>query len=345
MFKLRPAQTACMALVGVALFWGIAETSAKDSEEDLRALWRDPTDITSRDLMYGQGGKAHAPAGTLVFVEEDPDGNSPKFVVKDSQGVKWKVKLGAEVRPETAATRLIWAAGFMTDEDYVVPTMPIQNLPKLKRGSEFQVEGGIKDARFERMERKKLGLWKWSSNPFKGTREFDGLRVMMAIINNVDMKDSQNSIYEMTDGRQYVVSDLGATFGGTGSHWPAVTPKGDAEIYNSSDFITKITNKEVDFAAPAWPKMAGVVPVIPLPYTLLTQPVRLFGRTAAPNITSQMWIGRDIPRDHVRWVGGILKQLSHQQIQDAFRAAYYPAADVESFTKAVEKRIADLNQL
>jgi hypothetical protein len=56
-------------------------------------------------------------------------------------------------------------------------------------------------------------------------------------------------------------------------------------------------------------------------------------------------IGRNIPREDARWIGGILGQLSASQIGDAFRAAGYSDAQVEGFTKVVEKRIADLNAL
>ena len=71
-------------------------------------LWRDPADITSRDLFYGPGGKQHEPRGPFTFVKEDLDGSNPKFVVRDPDGVKWKVKLGMEARPETAASRIAW---------------------------------------------------------------------------------------------------------------------------------------------------------------------------------------------------------------------------------------------
>src|SRR3954447_24880071 len=73
-------------------------------------LWRYPNDIATRDLIYGPGGKARAPReGLFTFVEEDSGGTNPKFDVTDSAGVKWKAKLGAEARPETVATRFVWA--------------------------------------------------------------------------------------------------------------------------------------------------------------------------------------------------------------------------------------------
>jgi hypothetical protein len=62
-------------------------------------------------LFYGSGGKDLEPRGPFTFVKEDLDGSNPKFVATAENGVKWKVKLGAEARPETAASRLVWAVG------------------------------------------------------------------------------------------------------------------------------------------------------------------------------------------------------------------------------------------
>ena len=53
------------------------------------------------------------------------------------------------------------------------------------------------------------------------------------------------------------------------------------------------------------------------------------------------WIGRNIPIDDAKWVGGLLAQLKPAQIQDAFRAAGYSDKDVMSYSEVVEKRIAE----
>ena len=55
-------------------------------------------------------------------------------------------------------------------------------------------------------------------NSFVGTRELDGLRVLMALMNNWDLKTSNNAIYE-AGAELYLVSDLGGTFGRTGSNF------------------------------------------------------------------------------------------------------------------------------
>jgi hypothetical protein len=93
-----------------------AQKTNKGNEKENAAnlpllIWRDPGDVASLNLLYGAGGKEHAPDpnGKYRFVKEDSKGTSPKFDVTDDQGVHWKVKLGQEPQSETAATRLLWA--------------------------------------------------------------------------------------------------------------------------------------------------------------------------------------------------------------------------------------------
>src|SRR3989442_15941625 len=74
-------------------------------------IWRDPGDVRSLNLFWGPGSEKHQPQPPVAFVEEDLHGTSPKFDVRDSNDKKWKAKLGLEAKPETAASRLLWAAG------------------------------------------------------------------------------------------------------------------------------------------------------------------------------------------------------------------------------------------
>ena len=80
-------------------------------------LWRQPADIGTRNLFYGPGGEKDQPQGPFTFIEEDLNGTNPKYVVRDRNKVKWTVKLGMEARPETVASRLVWAVGYLTNED------------------------------------------------------------------------------------------------------------------------------------------------------------------------------------------------------------------------------------
>ncbi|MGH9503339.1 MAG: hypothetical protein ACRD20_10870 [Terriglobales bacterium] len=303
--------------------------------QDAATLWSEPDDIASRNLLYGAGGVAHQPHGTMVFVEEKLSGSNPKFYVRDPEGTKWVAKMGVEAKPETAATHLLWAVGYDTDEDYFVPRLTVEGLPShLMRGQNLVgSDGMVENVRLERQpkKRKKTGNWKWRDNPFTGTREFNGLRVMMALLNSWDLKDENNAIYELEGdeaSRIYVVSDLGATFGTTGYSWTQAMAKGNLKSYRHSRFIAKVGPEFVDFNVPTRPDLIYFFHV-----PRLIRRLRL------------RWIGRHIPRQDAKWIGDILAQLSPQQIQDAFRSAGYSPREVEGFAKVVEDRIAELTRL
>src|SRR5687767_3291636 len=125
--------------------------SAKRPVRAQAVLWRAPNDIATRDLIYGAGGRARQPVGPYRFITEDDSGTTPKFIIKDARGVRWKVKLGPEAQPETAATRLLWAAGYFTDEDYYLPKMRVVGMQKLSRGEKYVNGEMVHGARLERM--------------------------------------------------------------------------------------------------------------------------------------------------------------------------------------------------
>ena len=290
------------------------------------SLWVDPADITSRNLIYGSGGKEHAPGpnARFTFVKEDLDGTNPKFVVRDGDGVKWKVKLGVEAKPETASSRLLWAAGYYTNEDYLLPRLLVDGMPdQLKRGEDMKkADGSFLNVRMKRYlkHEEKAGNWKWSDNPFTGTRELDGLRVMMALINNWDLKDVNNAIYDTGEGKVYLVSDLGASFGTTGESWTHERSKGNLEQYAKSKFITKTTPEYVNFGDASLP-----APIFAF------NPHEFFSRAGEEKIE------RRIPREHAKWIAEELAKLSPEQLRDAFRAAGYSAEDVNAFAGIVER--------
>jgi hypothetical protein len=302
-------------------------------------LWRAPADIRSRDLFYGPGGKDHAPGSTYTFTKEDMNGTSPKFDVRDENGVEWGVKMGPEARPETVATRIVWAIGYSVNEDYFLPELHVEKMPaRLHRGQNLVSSGGnVRNVRLKRhsKDEKKTGTWPWRANPFAGTRELNGLRVTMALLNNWDLKDDNNAIYlekhpEPPEGPEeiYMVKDLGASFGSTGLGWSHATSKGNLKAYSHSKFVSKVTPEYVDFNFPTRPALINIF----TPRDFISR-------------MQLRWIGRRIPRADARWVGQLLAQLSPAQIRDAFRAAGYTPDQVEGFAKIVEARIAELNKL
>jgi hypothetical protein len=302
----------------------------------LTELWRQPKDIASENLLYGPGGRNHEPHGPFSFVSEDLDGTNPKYDVRDEDGVKWKIKLGAEARPETVASRFVWAVGYHADEDYFLPEVRVTGLPgHLHRGQKLIQAGGVmRNVRLKRtQDEKKIDTWRWRDNPFVGTRELDGLRVMMAVLNNWDLKDENNAIREEKrtddiDKRVYVVSDLGASFGTTGRGLSHTKSKGNLRSYSRSRFIKRAGPQFVDFNVPSRPGLL-----------VMFNPHEFFSRLGL------RWIGRDVPRQHARWIGDMLGQLSREQIRDAFRAGGYEGEELAGFTSDFEERIAELKKL
>jgi len=319
------------------------DKAAKSQEEItsnvLTVLWREPEDIGSRNLYYGRGGEEHQPHGPFTFVDEDLDGSNPKFTVRDREGVKWKVKLGAEARPETVATRLVWAAGYFVNEDYFLPEFRVEDMPahlQRRHADRFiQPDRSMLNVRLKRepKDEKKIGSWRWRDDPFSATRELNGLRVMMALINNWDLEDKNNSIYDekrkgQPDERIYMVSDLGASFGTAWLDRTHEKSKGNLNWYTRTKFIKKVRPDSVDFEDPRRPA-----------FIVLANPVEFFRRVHLRRI------GRDVPREDVKWIGGLLAKFSDDQIRDAFRAAGYTPQQIDGFAAVVETRIAELNKL
>jgi len=150
----------------------------------------------------------------------------------------------------------------------------------------------------------------------------------MALINNWDLKDENNAIYEVGGKRIHLVSDLGASFGAPGRAWPREKSKDNLEAYKESKFIRATTVSTVDFEVPARPR-----------YVYWVNPKEYMSRVHLE------CIGKNVPRDDVRWVGHLLARLSPQQIRDAFRAAGYSPQETEEFARVMEGRIARLTDL
>ena len=325
----RAAQSAAVALF--ILFAAILSTAQKP------VLWSDPGDIRSKNLFWGAGGEDHQPKLPVEFEREDLHGTSPKFDVHDAAGKKWGAKTGLEPRPETAASRLLWAVGYVANEDYYYPQLQVQNLPPtLRRGQQYLRPGGaVVNVRLQRHpdHLKRVGNWNWRHNPFYGTREFNGLRVMMGLIANWDLKDDNNAIFEneKEPGPQvYSVSDVGTSMGTPGKSYNDRVSKGNLAVYNHTKLIAHAHKDYIDLNFPKCP-----------PFTELFE----FEWGFYFRQVHMRWIGKHIPRADAKWIGSLLAQLTQDQIRDAFRAAGYSELEITAYTDALLSRIHELNSL
>jgi hypothetical protein len=291
-------------------------------------IWYDRGDPATLNLLAGPGGRDREPGTDFRFVKESVTGTSPKFEAEDENGVTWKVKVGEEVHGETAAARLLWAVGYVVDEDYFRPQIHVRGMKPLKRGQQFvSADGLVTDVRLERnTSNADSSAWSWYDNPLLGTREFNGLRVMMALINNWDLKAVNNSAAAAAGSRVYSISDLGSSFGRTGD--ALRRSKSVATEYAESRFIDDVTPTHVDFVLHSRPFFPTVV-------NLRNYRVR----------TRMESIVKDIPLADARWIGGRLSQLSATQIGDCFRAGGFAPEDVALYTQTVMRRVAALRDL
>ena len=332
------AASVCLAAAGQD-----TTADAKDNKQVVPAaaltrpvIWSDPGTVAGKDLFFGQGGEKHQPAAPFTFEQEVKTGTNPKFNARDADGHKWRVKLGEEPKPEVVASRLLWSVGYYANDDYLLPTATVQGL-KLERGGNRVASGGvITDSRWQRRPggEKKIGIWKWQQNPFTGTKELSGLKVMMAILNNWDLKDENNAVYsdEKTGQQILLCSDVGASFGTNGLSFTRARSKGNLDSFKGSKFITKKTATTVDFATPAAPS------------ALL---LKSFGFAAIPFAERSKLnsLGKNIPIADVKWIATYLTQLTHQQLEDAFRAGHFSQEEADAYVGIVEQRITELKAL
>jgi hypothetical protein len=275
-------------------------------------------------LFYGAGGPEGAPdtTATFTYVRRSTSGTQKKIIVQDVYGREWTVKFGPEARPETAATRIVWAAGFHVDQAYFVPYARIV-------GKENIV---ARNVRFERRDDgyKEVGTWKWKDNPFLGAPEFEWLKVLMALLKNWDLKTSNNDIVirkKEQGPRIYYVADLGATFGATGNLWnkfplfgdlpPSIAfssgkAKGNPRSFAKERFIKEVRGGRVYFHG---------------------------GRTRFRKLFDGVSVA------NARWMGNLLGRLSDKQLYDAFRAGGYNAGDAAQYVSVLRARITELQRL
>ncbi|HZI17297.1 MAG TPA: hypothetical protein VEY09_01750 [Pyrinomonadaceae bacterium] len=306
----RVAASALLAVVTVlahaaaAPAAGAQDKKKKATPQGTPFLWAAPEDIARRDLFHGPGGRALLPdTSRVTFVEEEKGGYSTKYRIRDGAGRVWVAKVGKEAQSETAANRLVWAAGYPTEIVYLVPRLTIPG------------KGTFENVRLEARPEghRRLDEWKWNRNPFTGTKPMQGLVVMMALLNNWDIKDSNNKIiYDEGRGElRYVVSDLGATFGRTGElavFWLFTRSRNNPGDYAGSDFVEEVKHGRVHF-------------------TYGGKRQDLFD---------------DISVEEARWLGSWLSRLSDGQLADAFRAANYTPEEVRTLSRAVRERINEL---
>jgi hypothetical protein len=296
-------------------------------------IWRNPGRVEALDLAAGPGGASGAPHPPFVFLTEHADGSQPCVSVRDARGRRWRVKWGVEVQAETLATRLAWAAGYFVETTYYLREGTIEGLLALQRAADcIAGNGAFAHARFELDEEDVIKhfdehSWAWTDNPFVGSRELNGLKVVMMWLSNWDAKDvrdvargSNTAIFEHDAGQRsrgrrdarYLIIDWGGTLG----RWGNVVRRGrwDCEGFaeQSEALVTGVDGDIVRFG-----------------YT---------GQRTAD-------IADGIRVSDVAWLMRVLGRLRDAQIAAAVAASGGTAEEIACFTRALRQRLDRLGEI
>ena len=291
-------------------------------------LWRDPGHVEALDLRNGPGGGDGAPAPPFTFIEEHMTGSQPCISVTDARRRRWRVKWGNEVRAENFAVRLVWACGYHAETTYFIETGAIAGAHGLQRASTcIGDDCTFRDARFELDDPAVRKLfeehsWAWNDNPFVGTPQLNGLKVLVMLLADWDTKDrrdvargSNTAIFEHRVSRwqreaRYLITDWGGSMGRWGS---TVVTRGrwdpaGFEAQNA-EFVTGTGEGMVRF---------GYV-----------------GQRTTD-------IATGISVEDVRWLCRYVGRLTEPQLRDALDASGASPEETDRFTKAIRHRINQL---
>ena len=291
-------------------------------------LWRDPGDVAALDLEAGPGGPDLRPQPPFHFIEEHSTGSQPCVSVRDARGRRWRAKWGHEVPCETFAVRLAFACGYFAEVTHLVAAGRIEGHTGLSRAAGcVEDDGAFTQARFELDDPAVLKLfeehsWSWTDNPFVGTHELAGLRILLMLISNWDNKDqrdvargSNTAIFVERLSRwkreaQYLIVDWGGSMGRWG-----VTP------------VTRGRWDAIGFAAQTPQFVTGVA-----------NGLVSFGYSGQRTADAR----DDIRVADVAWLCRYLGRVTDSQLRAALRASGGSDDEVASFTTSLRSRIDQL---
>ena len=275
---------------------------APPSAAQLAELWVEPQ--PGRDLFWGVGGERLKPdpAAAYTIVETKRTGFSMGFTVTDSGGRKWSVKLPPEATTEVVASRILWGVGYHQPPIYYVGRWNAEG-----RRDNPQLPGRFREGKPDLHGLDAGVSWSYYRGPFVGTRELNGLLVLMAMLGNSDIKDEQNVVYKLKEPFEgakhwYVARDLGQSLGRTGV---IDAPRGDPKVFEATPFIKGMSGGYVRFD---WRGRHGVL------------------------------LDRITPED-VHWICERLQRLTDAQWQDAFRAGGYAPEVADRFIRRFKQKI------
>jgi hypothetical protein len=311
--------------------WRINRAGPRPLASTQHVLWRSPRQGETLDMSGGPGGTDFIPAPPFRLLEEHEGGSQPCVSVEDARGRRWRVKWGDEVRSENFAVRVAWACGYFAETTYFVAEGIIDGAKDLTRArARIDDQCRFADARFELDDPavKKLFEehgWAWNDNPFVGTPELQGLKILVMLLSNWDTKDrrdvargSNTAIFEhrlpgVRREARYLITDWGGSMGRWGSN---VVTRG------------------------RWDP-AGFEDQTPQFVTSFEEGIVKFGYTGQR--TEDVAAG--ITVDDVRWLCRSLARITDAQLVSALHASGANDEEASRFSGAIRNRIEQLKRV
>jgi hypothetical protein len=310
--------------------WRVHRAGPSPLHATRHRLWHEVDTDAANDLRYGPGGAEYVPRPPFQFAEELLTGSHPCIAVTDAKQRRWRVKWGAEAKPEAFCVRFAASCGYFAEVTHYVASGCIEGITTLDRARAMIADDGrFTDARFE-LEDVRLRMffeehsWAWHDNPFVGTRQLDGLKIIVMLLSNWDSKDrrdvargSNTAIFEHPVSRfaseaRYLITDWGGAMGKWGM---TVMSRGrwDVDGFEAQTpaFIAGIYDGVVDFGYQG----------------------------------QRSEIGRSIPIGHVQWFYRRVRPITESALRTGLLVSGATEEEATRFARALRTRIEALGRV
>jgi len=310
--------------------WRIHRAGPRPLLATRHRIWHEVHTEEANELRYGPGGAGYVPAPPFEFVEELMTGSHPGVAVRDANQRLWRVKWGDEAKPESFCARFAAACGYFGEVTHYVASGRIDGVTTLTRArAAVRENGSFTEARFELEDRSVRMLfdehsWAWNDNPFVGTRQLDGLKIVVMLLSNWDSKDrrdvsrgSNTAIFEYPVSRfaseaRYLITDWGGAMGKWGT---TVVSRDRWDVAGfeaqTPGFVAAVHDGVVDFGYQG----------------------------------QRSEIGRGIPVTHVHWFYRKARRITESALRTGLRASGATEEEAARFARALIARIDALGRV
>jgi len=282
--------------------------------------------MTNEDWSCGPAGCAARPVPPFHFLKAEQGGSTPKMDVRDSKGRIWSVKFGGEVIPECFGSRFLTALGYFAESTYCVSdfkVVGVTGLPVIVSHQQ-RPDGSFARARFEIRGDKTMQFlphcnWAWKDNPFLGSHELGGLKIVMMLLSNWDTKDahygddSNNGVFlSNASGHPellYSTFDWGASLGA----WGGMMHR------DQSDCVSFAADTPKFIEDPGGPALDWG-----------------YSGKDTKDITE------GVDRDDIRWLLPYLERITPAQLETGFIGSGATPRQARCWTSSLEERIRQL---